>query len=63
MKSSSSRTLRRTDGCALRVYTDLPQVEGFLTRTEFIISKCYDPFSDFFLFESHLIGSFYLVLV
>lgn len=38
VKSSSSRTLRRTDGCALRVYTDLPQVEGFLTRPEFIIT-------------------------
>lgn len=38
MNSSPTSSLLRSDGSALRVYTDIPQVEEFLTRAEFIIS-------------------------
>lgn len=37
-KSSNTESLHRSDGCALRVYTDIPYVEEFLTRTEFVIT-------------------------
>ncbi|KAL5768517.1 hypothetical protein ACOSP7_015062 [Xanthoceras sorbifolium] len=36
--SSSTKSLYHGDGCALRVYTDIPQVEEFLTRPEFAIT-------------------------
>lgn len=35
--SSTSSSLLRSDGSALRVYTDIPPVEEFLTRAEFMI--------------------------
>lgn len=38
VKLSISKSLKRTDGLALRVYTDIPQVEEFLTRPEFVIT-------------------------
>ncbi|KAJ8750695.1 hypothetical protein K2173_015876 [Erythroxylum novogranatense] len=38
-KSPSTRSLRRGDGHALRVYTDIPQVEEYLTRPEFVITN------------------------
>lgn len=41
MNSSPTSSLLRSDGSALRVYTDIPQVKEFLTRPEFIISMCY----------------------
>lgn len=41
-KSSNTESLHRSDGCASRVYTDIPYVEEFLTRTEFVISKYSD---------------------
>ncbi|KAH9804629.1 tubulin--tyrosine ligase-like protein 12 [Citrus sinensis] len=37
-KSSNTESLHRSDGCASRVYTDIPYVEEFLTRTEFVIT-------------------------
>ncbi|KAH9652702.1 tubulin--tyrosine ligase-like protein 12 [Citrus sinensis] len=37
-KSSNTESLHRSDGCALRVFTDIPYVEEFLTRTEFVIT-------------------------
>lgn len=37
--SSATRSLHHTDGSPLRVYTDLPQVEEFLTRSEFVITS------------------------
>ncbi|XP_031267892.1 tubulin--tyrosine ligase-like protein 12 [Pistacia vera] len=37
-KSSTTERLCCGDGCALRVYTDIPQVEEYLTRPEFIIT-------------------------
>ncbi|KAL5572343.1 hypothetical protein UlMin_021940 [Ulmus minor] len=33
-----TRTLQQNDGCALRVYTDIPHVEEYLTRPEFVIT-------------------------
>ncbi|KDP33915.1 hypothetical protein JCGZ_07486 [Jatropha curcas] len=38
VKSSLTRNLCRSDGCPLRVYTDMPPVEEFLTRPEFVIT-------------------------
>lgn len=37
--SSTTKALYWGDGTALRVYTDIPQVEEFLTRPEFIITS------------------------
>uniref|UniRef100_A0A2N9H5T5 Tubulin--tyrosine ligase-like protein 12 SET-like domain-containing protein n=1 Tax=Fagus sylvatica TaxID=28930 RepID=A0A2N9H5T5_FAGSY len=37
--SSATRSLHHTDGSPLCVYTDLPQVEEFLTRSEFVITS------------------------
>lgn len=42
-KSSSTKSMYRGDGCPLCVYTDIPQVEEFLTRPEFVISMWSDP--------------------
>jgi tubulin--tyrosine ligase-like protein 12 len=39
INSSSTISLSHSDGSALRVYTDLPQVEEFLTRPEFTITS------------------------
>ncbi|EFH65406.1 predicted protein [Arabidopsis lyrata subsp. lyrata] len=36
---SVSRSIRHSDGSPLLVYTDLPQVEEFLTRPEFVITN------------------------
>ncbi|KAI9191719.1 hypothetical protein LWI28_012507 [Acer negundo] len=36
--SSTTKSLYHGDGCALRVYTDIPQVEEFLTRPEFVVT-------------------------
>ncbi|XP_019094148.1 PREDICTED: tubulin--tyrosine ligase-like protein 12 [Camelina sativa] len=36
---SISRSIRHSDGSPLLVYTDLPQVEEFLTRPEFVITN------------------------
>uniref|UniRef100_A0A2P2LZM1 Uncharacterized protein MANES_03G040400 n=1 Tax=Rhizophora mucronata TaxID=61149 RepID=A0A2P2LZM1_RHIMU len=38
-RSSSTGTLHCSDGRALCVYTDIPQVEEFLTRPEFVITN------------------------
>ncbi|XP_010428834.1 PREDICTED: tubulin--tyrosine ligase-like protein 12 [Camelina sativa] len=38
-KPSISRSIRHSDGSPLLVYTDLPQVEEFLTRPEFVITN------------------------
>lgn len=43
VKSSATTVVHRSDGSALRVYTDIPQIEEFLTRPEFVISMCYRP--------------------
>lgn len=40
VQSSTTRSINHTDGSPLRVYTDLPHVEEFLTRSEFVISMC-----------------------
>lgn len=40
MALSATNSVCRSDGGALRVYTDIPQVEEFLTRPEFVISMC-----------------------
>ncbi|XP_044464810.1 tubulin--tyrosine ligase-like protein 12 isoform X2 [Mangifera indica] len=37
-KSSAAEHLCHADGCVLRVYTDIPQVEEYLTRPEFILT-------------------------
>ncbi|KAL4613775.1 hypothetical protein ACB092_07G004600 [Castanea dentata] len=37
VQSSTTRSIHHTDGSPLRVYTDLPHVEEFLTRSEFVI--------------------------
>ncbi|KAL4613767.1 hypothetical protein ACB092_07G003900 [Castanea dentata] len=37
IQSSTTRSIHHTDGSPLRVYTDLPHVEEFLTRSEFVI--------------------------
>ncbi|CAI9100721.1 OLC1v1037881C1 [Oldenlandia corymbosa var. corymbosa] len=37
--SCASDRLSRSDGTALRVYSDIPQVEEFLTRPEFVITS------------------------
>ncbi|KAE8682930.1 hypothetical protein F3Y22_tig00111234pilonHSYRG00209 [Hibiscus syriacus] len=39
VNSSAPSVVRRIDGSALRVYTDIPQVEEFLTRPEFVITN------------------------
>ncbi|XP_042492854.1 tubulin--tyrosine ligase-like protein 12 isoform X3 [Macadamia integrifolia] len=39
IESSKSRSLLRSDGHALRVYTDIPQVEELLTRPEFALTN------------------------
>ncbi|XVE53987.1 hypothetical protein DITRI_Ditri03aG0046700 [Diplodiscus trichospermus] len=39
VKSSTTSAVRCSDGSALRVYTDIPQVEEFLTRPEFVITN------------------------
>ncbi|OMO91799.1 Tubulin-tyrosine ligase [Corchorus olitorius] len=39
IKPSTTTAVRRSDGGALRVYTDIPQVEEFLTRPEFAITN------------------------
>lgn len=36
-QSSTTKSLYRDDGSALRVYTDIPHVEEFLTRPEFVL--------------------------
>lgn len=41
INSSKARSLLGGDGSPLHVYTDIPQVEEFLTRPEFVISMCY----------------------
>ncbi|OMO67166.1 Tubulin-tyrosine ligase [Corchorus capsularis] len=38
-KPSTTNAVCRSDGGALRVYTDIPQVEEFLTRSEFVITN------------------------
>lgn len=45
-KSSAAEHLCHADGCVLRVYTDIPQVEEYLTRPEFILSMCRSPLLD-----------------
>ena len=40
IKPSADRCSISSGGHALRVYTDIPQVEEFLTRPEFLISMC-----------------------
>lgn len=40
IKPSTDRCSISSGGHALRVYTDIPQVEEFLTRPEFLISMC-----------------------
>ncbi|KAF3965038.1 hypothetical protein CMV_010731 [Castanea mollissima] len=37
IQSSTTRSIHHTDGSPLRVYTDLPHVEEFLTSSEFVI--------------------------
>ncbi|KAM4097488.1 hypothetical protein ACJW30_07G003800 [Castanea mollissima] len=37
IQSSTTRSIHHTGGSPLRVYTDLPHVEEFLTRSEFVI--------------------------
>ena len=39
MQSSGTRSIRHPDGRPLRVYTDIPHVEEYLTHPEFAISK------------------------
>ncbi|KAK7411851.1 hypothetical protein VNO78_03294 [Psophocarpus tetragonolobus] len=39
MKSSETRSIRRPDRCPLRVYTDIPHVEEYLTHPAFAITK------------------------
>ncbi|KAI8565339.1 hypothetical protein RHMOL_Rhmol03G0251300 [Rhododendron molle] len=39
MKPSTTNSLLRKDGSALRVYTDIPPVEELLTRPEFVITS------------------------
>ncbi|XP_022731024.1 tubulin--tyrosine ligase-like protein 12 [Durio zibethinus] len=39
IKSSTTIVVHRSDGSSLRVYTDVPQVEEFLTRPEFVITN------------------------
>lgn len=39
MEAPATRSILPSDGRALLVYTDIPQVEEFLTRPEFILSK------------------------
>ncbi|WOG94208.1 hypothetical protein DCAR_0313501 [Daucus carota subsp. sativus] len=39
LKPSSTRSLVSSGGTTLRVYTDIPQVEEFLTRPEFVITS------------------------
>ena len=41
IKSSTDRCSISSGERAFRVYTDIPQVEEFLTRPEFLISMCY----------------------
>ncbi|KAK9099521.1 hypothetical protein Syun_026566 [Stephania yunnanensis] len=38
IEPSKNKSLLQDDGSALRVYTDIPQVEEFLTRPEFILT-------------------------
>lgn len=38
--TTSTTNLARSDGHPLRVYTDIPSVEEFLTHPGFIISMC-----------------------
>jgi len=38
-ETPSTKSIRPSDGRALRVYTDIPHVEEFLTRPEFVLSK------------------------
>lgn len=39
IESSTTRSIYHADGSALRVYTDIPQVEELLTRPEFVITS------------------------
>ncbi|TKY72867.1 Tubulin--tyrosine ligase protein 12 [Spatholobus suberectus] len=39
MQSSETRSIRQPDGHPLRVYTDIPHVEEYLTHPEFAITK------------------------
>ncbi|XP_059433126.1 uncharacterized protein LOC132166341 [Corylus avellana] len=39
IQSSTTRSIHHTDGPALRVYTDIPHVEEFLKRPEFVITS------------------------
>ncbi|KAL5995106.1 hypothetical protein ACLOJK_025164 [Asimina triloba] len=38
MGVTRTQSILPNDGCPLKVYTDIPQVEEFLTRTEFVIA-------------------------
>lgn len=38
--SSTTKSVYRNDGNPLHVYTDIPHVEEFLTRPEFVLSRC-----------------------
>lgn len=43
-----ARSLLRSETSALRVYTDIPQVEELLTRPEFVISThCHSDLHNF----------------
>lgn len=39
MQSSETRSIRQPDGHPLRVYTDIPHVEEYLTHPAFAIGK------------------------
>ncbi|KAK7281295.1 hypothetical protein RIF29_09135 [Crotalaria pallida] len=38
-QSSETKSIRHLDGCPLRVYTDIPQVEEYLTHPEFVVTN------------------------
>lgn len=38
---SATGSILPSDGRPLRVFTDIPQVEEFLTRPEFVLSKLF----------------------
>lgn len=39
VENSSSQRVRPKDGCSLFVYTDIPHIEEYLKRPEFVLSK------------------------
>jgi hypothetical protein len=50
-ETPSTKSVRPSDGRALGVYTDIPHVEEFLTRPEFVLSKQHPfLFYDLYLF-------------